>query len=118
MRSYPYAFPTYATCCACGDRHERDLRGEDLDREVLTLLEQLSGQPLSDESPLCVPCVADARREYRERAEEERAADEREALAARDAWVAAMEAEGDPSPPPWSSQWDPTVDALCGRRAA
>lgn len=38
--------------------------------------------------------------------------------AAREAWIAAMEAEGDPSPPPWSSQWDPGCDALCGRRAA
>lgn len=88
MSRYPYSLPTYATCHACGDRHERDLRGEDLDREELLLLERLSEQPLDDASPLCLACVRDARREYRERAEEERAAEEREraqreALAAR-----------------------------------
>lgn len=35
---------------------------------------------------------------------------------ARDAWIAAMEAETEAPPPPWSSQWDES-DALC-RRAA
>lgn len=32
--------------------------------------------------------------------------------AARDQWIAAIEAEGDAPPPPWSSQWDPAHDAL------
>lgn len=171
MSRYPYSFPTYTTCHACGDRHARDSRGEDLDREELALLEQLSEQPLDDESPLCLACVSDVRREYRERAEEERAADERElaqredlaaryaatvarhpatvalclrlprlaaamavgalltacdlaeldarADAAREAWIAAMDAEADlPPPHPWSSAWDPAQDALCGWRAA
>lgn len=36
--------------------------------------------------------------------------------ATREAWIADLEAD-DPSPPPWSSQWDPAVDALCGRAA-
>ena len=39
--------------------------------------------------------------------------------ASREAWIAGIEAESDlPPPPPWSSQWDPGCDALCGRRAA
>lgn len=37
---------------------------------------------------------------------------------ARDAWIAALEAETEEPPPPWSSQWDPTVDGLCPAVAA
>lgn len=38
--------------------------------------------------------------------------------AAREAWIAAVESEGDAPPPPWSSQWDPAHDALSGEVAA
>lgn len=38
--------------------------------------------------------------------------------AVREAWIAAIEAEGDAPPPPWSSQWDPAHDALSGEVAA
>ena len=38
--------------------------------------------------------------------------------AARDAVIAAMEAEGEDPPPPWSSQWDPAHDALVPGRVA
>lgn len=89
IRSYLYALPTYVVCHACGDRHERDLRGEDLRDEVLALLSQLSGHPLDDASPLCLPCVSDARREHEEREAEERAAEERHAASIHAAAVAA-----------------------------
>lgn len=81
MSSYPYSLPTYVVCHACGDRHERDLRGEDLRDEVLALLAQLCDHPLDDESPLCLPCVSDARREHEAREAEEREAEAREAEA-------------------------------------
>lgn len=96
QRPHPrYALDTTGRCptCPAADRHPCVVRARVADTRGVTalLLAIITGAYLTTWDRVELDARADAD---------------------RDAWIAALEAETEAPPPPWSSQWDPAHDAL------
>lgn len=96
QRPFPrYALDTTGRCptCPAADRHPCVVRARVADTRGVTalLLAIVTGAYLTAWDRVELDARADV---------------------ARDAWIAALEAETEAPPPPWSSQWDPAHDAL------